>query len=56
MNKAERTFQPEVASHYIRVRWFKKGTGHLTFLRADLVTRMNEILSRHFPDALPPPH
>jgi hypothetical protein len=35
------------------VRGFKNGNGHLRFLRMDLVDRMNAILAKHFPSALP---
>lgn len=41
-------------SEYFTLRYFKKGSGHLTFRRSDLTEKLNEILSRHFPDALPP--
>lgn len=36
------------------VRGFKNGNAHLTFLREDLVDKMNLILARHYPHALPP--
>lgn len=39
---------------YFHVRWFKKGTAHLTFTRPDLVDEMNKIVARHHPNALPP--
>lgn len=38
---------------YFTVRGFKNGNGHLTFTRADLVEKMNGILARHYPGALP---
>ena len=40
---------------YFSLRWFRKGSGHLTFKREDLVDQMNSILARHFPNALPKP-
>ena len=39
---------------YFSIRWYKKGTAHLTFKRLDLVVEMNRILARNFPNALPP--
>jgi hypothetical protein len=38
----------------VRVRGFKNGNAHLTFLRLDLVEKLNRILARHHPNALPP--
>lgn len=40
---------------YIHIRWFKNGNGHLTFKRADLVARMNEMLAKHRANSLPAP-
>ena len=39
---------------YVRVRMFgSAGTGHINFKRLDLVERMNGILAKHYPGALP---
>lgn len=38
---------------YLHVRTFKNGNGHVTFLREELVVKLNHILHRHHPDALP---
>lgn len=35
------------------IRYFQKGSGHITFKRLDLVERMNDIVAKHFPRALP---
>lgn len=43
----------EWEGEYMHVRWFKKGTGHVTFKRLDLIDRLNEILAKHYPGALP---
>lgn len=40
---------------YFSLRWFRKGSGHLTFTRPDMVDELNRILARHFPNALPAP-
>lgn len=41
-------------SDYFTLRFFKKGTGHLVFKRPDLTEKLNDVLARHYPDALPP--
>lgn len=46
------TDDPDVANEYISIRSFRNGNGHITFLRPDLVTKMNRILTKHHPDAL----
>lgn len=40
---------------YVTLKVHKKGTGHLTFKRMDLVERMNGVIAKHHPNALPPP-
>ncbi len=37
---------------YLGVRWFKKGTAHVTLKRQDLVLQCNRMLARHYPNAL----
>ncbi|PQK94206.1 DUF4942 domain-containing protein [Pantoea ananatis] len=34
------------------IRYFQKGTAHLTFKRLDLVERMNDIIAKHYPGML----
>lgn len=41
-------------NEYIHIRWFKKGSGHVKFKRNDLIKRCNELLAKHYPNALPP--
>jgi hypothetical protein len=38
---------------YFHLRWFKKGSAHLTFKRMDLVEELNKIIAKHYPGALP---
>lgn len=45
----------ELADVYMNIRWFKNGNGHITFKRLDLVDRLNAIIAKHYPDALPEP-
>ncbi|HOU64485.1 MAG TPA: DUF4942 domain-containing protein [Thermomonas sp.] len=40
---------------YMDIRTFKNGNGHATFTRPDLVERMNLIIAKHYPGALPAP-
>ena len=37
---------------YFVVRYFQRGTGHLTFKRLELVEKMNDIITRHYPGML----
>ncbi|WP_454889866.1 DUF4942 domain-containing protein [Serratia quinivorans] len=37
-----------------RIKYFQKGTGHITFKRPELIDKMNDIVAKHFPAALPP--
>jgi hypothetical protein len=39
-------------SEYLQIRLFLNGNGHVTFLRTDLVDRLNLILAKHFGSAL----
>lgn len=38
----------------IRIRGFKNGNAHVTFLRPDLTDQLNLIIAKHYPHALPP--
>lgn len=35
------------------IRYFQKGSGHITFKRLDLIEMMNDIVAKHYPKALP---
>lgn len=37
---------------YLSIRYFQKGSGHITFKRPDLVEKMNEIIAKHYPGML----
>ena len=39
---------------YFTLRAYKKGSAHITFSRPDLVEKINDIIARHYPGALPP--
>lgn len=40
---------------YLAIRTFKNHNGHVTFKRPDLVEKMNRIIAKHYPGALPAP-
>jgi hypothetical protein len=40
---------------YAEIKWFKNGNGHITFKRPDIVDKMNTIIAKHYPGALPAP-
>ena len=52
MQEAKREGLDECENEYFRLKWYKKGTGHVIFKRPDLVKQMNLILAKHFPNAL----
>lgn len=37
---------------YFSIRYFQKGTAHLTFKRTELVEKMNDIIAKHYPNQL----
>ena len=44
-----------VETEYLSIRTFKNHNGHVTFKRPDLVDKMNLIIAKHYPGALPAP-
>ena len=44
-----------VENDYLSIRTFKNHNGHVTFKRLDLVEKMNLIIAKHYPGALPAP-
>ena len=47
---------PKLAENdYVSIRLFKNQNGHVTFKRPDLVTRLNRIIAKYYPDELPAP-
>jgi len=49
----ERSGQRFFQNDFFSVRWFKKGTAHIVFLQKYLIDKLNDILSKHYPFALP---
>jgi len=37
---------------YFSIRYFQKGTAHITFKRSDLTEKMNDIVAKHYPGML----
>lgn len=37
---------------FFSIRYFQKGTAHLTFKRLELIERMNDIIAKHYPGML----
>lgn len=44
-----------VETEYLSIKAYKNGNAHITFKRPDLVDRMNLIIAKHYPGALPAP-
>lgn len=49
-----RTSTAAYETAYFALKWFKNGNAHIAFKRPDLVERLNQILAKHHPNALPP--
>lgn len=52
ISDARQRRETEAENDYMRVKWFKKGSGHILFKRLDLVDKLNGILAKHYPHAL----
>lgn len=52
---AKATGLSDHVDEYMAVKWFKNGNGHITFTRPELVDRLNSIIAKHYPGALPEP-
>ncbi|CEQ54855.1 prophage protein [Salmonella enterica subsp. enterica serovar Typhi] len=48
-NPHQQVFEDDLFS----MHYFQKGSGHITFKRLDLVEKMNDIVMKHYPGALP---
>lgn len=55
MNQCAKVGDPDAEDAYLSIKSFRNGNGHVTFRRLDLVERMNQILAKHYPNALPEP-
>jgi hypothetical protein len=55
MSEPGQRYRGETRTDYLRVKWFKNRSGHVEFLRPDLVDGMNAIIAKHYPGALPAP-
>ncbi|MDY4315658.1 DUF4942 domain-containing protein [Pectobacterium actinidiae] len=44
--------QQSYEDEFFSIRYFQKGTGHLTFKRPDLIDQMNDIIAKHYPGML----
>lgn len=52
---ARATQSGEHGFKYFGARWFKNNNAHITFSRLDLVEKLNRIIAKHYPGALPAP-
>lgn len=48
-NRGSNSYEDEMFA----IKYFQKGTAHITFKRLNLVEKMNDIVAKHFPGALP---
>ncbi|MHB1641165.1 MAG: DUF4942 domain-containing protein [Acidithiobacillus sp.] len=42
----------ELENDYLKVRWYRKGSGHVTFSDQRMVDQLNRIIARRFPNVL----
>ncbi|MBZ0134509.1 MAG: DUF4942 domain-containing protein [Rhodanobacter sp.] len=54
LRAAARDGETQAEDDYLHVRWYMNGNAHVTFKRPDLVDKLNAVLVRHYPGALPP--
>lgn len=56
LNQVRTTADRHAETRYMQVKCFRNGNAHLLFKRMDLVEKMNQILAKHYPGALPFDH
>ncbi|ELQ6107662.1 DUF4942 domain-containing protein [Cronobacter turicensis] len=50
---SKRKTAEDFTDDYLMIRYFQKGSAHIKFLRPELVEKMNDIVAKHYPWALP---
>lgn len=55
LGQANKVTDPDPEDDYMRIRCCRNGSGHVTFKRPELVDKLNRILAKHYPGALPAP-
>ena len=50
--RARKEGMSEFENEYIKLRWYAKGSAHVTFKRPDLVQELNRIVAKHYGAAL----
>lgn len=50
-NRSSQQYEDE----WFKIKYFQKGTAHITFKRAELVDKLNDIIARHYPGMLAKP-
>lgn len=53
--RAQATWPKSVEHAYYKAQLFMNGNAHVSFTRPDLIERVNGILAKHYPNALPEP-
>lgn len=52
LEAAHRAGANELENDYLKVRWYRKGSGHITFRDQRMVDQLNRIIARRFPNVL----
>ena len=53
MRNAKQWGYDSIETEYIGLKWYGNGNGHVTFMRPDLVEKLNRIVAAHFPFHIP---
>ncbi|WNN51053.1 DUF4942 domain-containing protein [Hafnia alvei] len=51
-NRHSNSYEDEI----FKIKYFQKGTAHITFKRPELIDKLNDIIARHYPGALHTKH
>lgn len=49
------TLKDAYEDEFFSIRYFQKGTAHMTFKRLELIERMNDIIAKYYPGMLAKP-
>lgn len=55
LTRVNKVGDPDAEDDYLSIKSYRNGNGHGTFKRPDLVEKMNQIIAKHYPGALPEP-
>lgn len=51
--RANSPMSKDYQDDYLHIKYFMKGSAHLTFRKPELIDKMNDIIAKHYPSVLP---